>query len=85
MEGAEYQVLLGAMEMLKQRRIGVCVFEFGATTFDMGNRPQEIESYLSGMGYTLRNVVRGDPVFPGGATAKSAKYSMHVATPKGGR
>jgi len=31
-EGAEYQVLLGARSMLQHKRIRCCVFEFGQTT-----------------------------------------------------
>ena len=42
-EGAEYQVLLGARSMLERKRIQCCVFEFGQTTFDMGNDPGDIE------------------------------------------
>lgn len=81
-EGAEYQVLLGARKMLESRKIRCCTFEFGGTTFDMGNAPQEIEDYLKQLGYQLRNVVKGDPVFPGGAKDITASFSMHIAQPK---
>ena len=81
-EGAEYQVMLGARRMLQEKRIGCCVFEFGGTTFDIGNNPDEIESYLDECGYKIRNVVKGNPVFPGRAGAKAARFSMHVAWPK---
>jgi FkbM family methyltransferase len=80
-EGAEYQVLLGARRMLRQKLVGCVVFEFGQTTFDMGNDPDDIEAYIKGMGYKLRNVVAGDSIFPGRASVQSACYSMHVATP----
>ena len=80
-EGAEFQVLRGARRMLASRSIGCCAFEFGATTFDMGNNPNEMEVFLHKMGYRLRNVVKGDPVFPGRRNALSARYSMHVAVP----
>ncbi len=53
-EGAEYQVLLGARRMLESKSIRCCVFEFGQTTFDMGITPQEIESYLKEIGYSLK-------------------------------
>jgi FkbM family methyltransferase len=82
-EGAEYQVLLGARRMLESKAILYCVFEFGATTFDMGNDPNEIESYLRELGYEVLNVVKRDPVFPGRSSAESAAFSMHVAMPKG--
>lgn len=80
-EGAEYQVLLGARRLLASRAIRCVTFEFGQTTFDMGNNPDEIESYLKEKGYTVRNIVGGDPVFPGRAGAESARYSMHWARP----
>lgn len=81
-EGAEYQVLLGARSMLERKQIACCVFEFGATTFDMGNNPSEIQAYLTECGYQLQNIVRGDPVFPGRSNAKIAKFSVHIARPK---
>lgn len=82
-EGAEFQVLLGARRMLEARRIKCIAFEFGQTTFDMHNDPHEIERYLNGLGYDLRNLVANEPVFPGGESAQSACFSMHLATPAG--
>ncbi len=80
-EGAEFQVLRGADRMLREKRIACITFEFGQTTFDMGNDPTEIEAYLTKLEYELRNMVNGDPVFPGREAAQSARFSMHVATP----
>ncbi|MFN2480548.1 MAG: FkbM family methyltransferase [Pyrinomonadaceae bacterium] len=80
-EGAELQVLQGAKGMLDAKRVGCVTFEFGQTTFDMSNSPEEIESLLGGFGYRLRNIVEGDPAFPGRASAQEARYSMHVAMP----
>jgi FkbM family methyltransferase len=84
-EGAEFQVLVGARRMLDERRVRCVTFEFGQTTFDMGNSPGLIKTYLRNVGYELRNLVEGDPVFPGGESARTACYSMHVATPAGAR
>ena len=84
-EGAEFQVMLGARRMLREHRVRCVTFEFGQTTFDMGNSPERIESYLRDAGYELRNIVAGDPVFPGRESAQSACYSMHVATPAGAK
>jgi FkbM family methyltransferase len=81
-EGAEYQVLLGAKNMLEKHQINCCVFEFGATTFDMGNDPKEILNFLERLGYNIRNIVREDPVFPGYLSAKQSVFSIHIATPK---
>ena len=82
MEGAEYQVLCGAKTMLQARRIRCCVFEFGQTTFDMGNEPAALEQYLESVGYTVRNVIADAPCFPGRAGADTACFSMHVAMPR---
>jgi FkbM family methyltransferase len=84
-EGAEFQVLVGARRMLGERRVRCVTFEFGQTTFDMGNSPGRIEAYLRNAGYEVRNLVAGDPVFPGGGSARTACYSMHVAAPAGAK
>lgn len=84
-EGAEFQVLKGAHQMLREKRVSYITFEFGQTTFDMGNNPDEIEAYLIKLGYKIRNMVSGDPIFPGRKAAQSACFSMHVATPYSGR
>ena len=80
-EGAEYQVMLGAQKMLQEKRVGCCIFEFGGTTFDMGNTPEMIESFLANMGYRIRNIVNGAKSFPGREGAKFAKFSMQIAEP----
>jgi FkbM family methyltransferase len=80
-EGAEYQAMRGAEDMFKSHRIACCAFEFGQTTFDMGNTPADITRFLERMGYEIRNIVPGDPVFPGARRAGKAEFSMHLATP----
>ncbi len=80
-EGAEYQVIEGASRMLRERRIRCLIFEFGQTTFDMGNDPGALAKLIRSNGYTLRNVIRGAPIFPGGASVNTAQFSMHVCTP----
>lgn len=80
-EGAELQVLRGARRMLKEERVGCCVFEFGQTTLDMGNSPQQIQDCLSVVGYSVRNIVDGDPVFPEQGQPPLACFSMHLAKP----
>jgi len=84
-EGAEFQVLLGANRMLESRSVRCITFEFGQTTFDMHNDPNDMETYLKNLGYVLRNVVENDPVFPGRANPETASFSMHVAMPAGAR
>jgi FkbM family methyltransferase len=80
-EGAEYQVLCGARRMLAERRIACCLFEFGQTTFDMGNSPSQLQGIASEYGYAIRNLNHGAPVFPGGRSAATALFSIHVMTP----
>lgn len=80
-EGAELQVLYGARRMLKLNRIACLTFEFGQTTFDMGNSPEQIEVFLKEMNYKIHNIIKGDPIFPGRESVEAARYSMHVATP----
>ena len=81
-EGAELQVLLGAKQMLASHRVACVAFEFGQTTFVMGNEHAQLETYLNEMGYRIHNVVAGDPVFPGRYSAMTAQFSMHIATPE---
>jgi FkbM family methyltransferase len=81
-EGAEYQVLLGAKELFENRKIQCCVFEFGATTFDMGNSPNDIENFFRDHHYEVRNLMRGFPNFPGRSSSHEAQFSIHVATPR---
>jgi hypothetical protein len=80
-EGAEYQVMNGAQKLFSEKRIRCCIFEFGQTTFDMGNHPKQIEEFLKRHNYQLRNIIESDPVFPGRESAATARFSMHVAKP----
>ena len=81
-EGAELDVLRGSERLLKARAIACCVFEFGATTLEYGVEPGAIAEYLASCGYSLRNLVERDPLFPGGGSVETAAFSMHVATPR---
>ncbi len=81
-EGAELQVLKGARKMLQTKNIACLIFEYGQTTFDMGNRPEEIEAFLNEMKYKIRNLIGGEPLFPGRENVKTARFAMHIATPK---
>lgn len=80
-EGAEFQVMRGARRMLRSKNIKCLTFEFGQTTFDMGNCAAEIEGFLNGFDYKIRNMVAGDAVFPGRESVETARYSMHIAMP----
>lgn len=80
-EGAEYQVLKGASRMMREHRIGCVVFEFGQTTFDMGNDPGKLTQLITSKGYKIRNLIKGAPIFPGGESVATAQFSMHICTP----
>ncbi len=80
-EGAELQVMRGASEMLEGKRIKCLSFEFGQTTFDMGNTPEQIESFLNKIGYKIKNIIEGAETFPGRESVEAAQYAMHIATP----
>jgi FkbM family methyltransferase len=80
-EGAELQALRGARQLLVDQRIGCVVFEVGQTTFDFGNRPEEITTFCQEVGYRLRSVIPGASLFPGGSSAKTARFAMHIAEP----
>jgi FkbM family methyltransferase len=82
-EGAELQVLQGARRLLSERRIDSLLLEFGQTTFDMGNAPHDIQSYADSVGYYLRNLIPGDPLFPGGKTRQTAQFAMLLLTARG--
>lgn len=81
-EGAEQQVIAGAERMMAEDRIGCLVFEFGQTTFDMGNNPHDLAQMIKTRGYRLRNLNPGAPLFPGGHSVATAQFSMHIATPR---
>ncbi len=51
-------------------------------SFNIDNNPNEVETYLRWLGCPLKNIVKGNPVFPGIKNAKEANFSMHVARPK---
>lgn len=79
-EGAELQVLAGAGKMLASQSIECITFEFGQTTYDMGNSAEKIENLLTEASYEIRNIIEGQPVFPGRENPQNV-YAMHVAAP----
>lgn len=81
-EGAEYQVLRGAKRMMSEKRIRCCIFEFGQTTFDMGNSPQQISALIKEYGYSIKNLFPEAPIFPGGDDAMTARFAMLVCRPQ---
>jgi FkbM family methyltransferase len=80
LEGGELQALQGAKGLFLDRKVLACILEFGQTTFDQGNTPEMIKSFFDGVGYPLRNLIDGDPTFPGGRSVDTAQYAMLLAT-----
>jgi FkbM family methyltransferase len=81
-EGYELQCLNGAKKLFTEKRIDRCIFEFGQTTFDQGNSSINLKDFFSSVGYTINNIIQGDPLFPGGKYARTAQFAMIVARPK---
>ncbi len=81
LEGCELQALRGARGLFVTGKIAVCLLEFGQTTYDQGNNPKMLKSFFDDVGYTLRNLIKGDPTFPGGLRANTAQYAMLVSRP----
>jgi len=80
-EGAEYQALLGAERMLREKAVRNCIFEVGQTTVDMGNELCLLEGYLVDVGYKLSNVVRGEPIMFDEGSTNEVIFSMYIARP----
>ncbi len=76
-----YQALKGVSRMMLEQRIRYVIFEFGQTTFDMGNDLSKLTQLIARIGYKLRNLIKGGPIFPGGESAATAQFSMHICTP----
>jgi len=81
-EGAEFQVLQGASRMFKEKRIGVCLFETGQTTKDMGNDYDDVFDWVRSFGYRLRGVLPGVSNKSHFRYARTGGFAMHVAERK---
>lgn len=81
-EGTELDVMRGAQKMLQEKQIKCLTFEFGETTAAMNVSAEEIEDYLAEAGYEIKNIIQGEPAFPGRGTNNFPQYSMHVARPR---
>lgn len=81
-EGAELNVLEGARNMFKSKKIKCCVFEFGQTTFDMGTSVEELTRFFKDIRYSVRTIEKWGSVFPLDNNSGLAQYSIHFAKPK---
>ncbi len=80
-EGAELNVLYGAEKMFTEKKIKLCVFEFGQTVFDMGNTVKQYKDFFKKYDYQVSNVVKEQNVFPIDPKTGWGCFSVLVATP----
>jgi len=78
-EGAELDVLNGCERMFMQKKIKLCVFEFGQTIFDMGTTIEEIKSFFSKVRYEVRNISQGQQLYPVDKKTNIAQFSVLCA------
>jgi FkbM family methyltransferase len=79
-EGAEFEVLKGARQLLSERRVERCVFEWGQTSLEIGVSGDDFRSFLGEVGYGVRNLIRGAAAFS--VRGGLADFAMHVARPR---
>ena len=72
-EGAELQVLQGAARMLGERRIACLTFEFARPRSTWAIRRIRSLTCCAGPAIACRNIVGGDPLFPGGGNVRTAE------------
>ena len=80
-EGAELNVLYGAEKMFAQKKIKLCVFEFGQTVFDMGNTIKQYKDFFKKYDYRVANVVKEQHIFPVDPKTGWGCFSVLVAKP----
>jgi FkbM family methyltransferase len=62
-EGAELHVLKGAEKMLRAKKILCGCYEIGETLTDAGTSEEEIEKYLSSVGYKIQKINQHNNLF----------------------
>ncbi len=80
-EGGELNVLKGATKLLKAKKIKCIVFEFGQTSYDMGNTAADYISFFKEVNYQLTNLVDGFPAIPVNENGTGAPMSLNIAKP----
>lgn len=80
-EGAELDVLKGAERMFKEKKIKICVFEFGQTIFDMGNTVDDFKNFFNKHDYRIDNISKCQNLFPVDHKSKLACFSVLFAEP----
>jgi hypothetical protein len=80
-EGAELNVLKGSEKMFKEKKIKICVFEFGQTIFDMGHTIEDFKTFFKKHDYKIHNVSVGQNIFAIDNNSKLACFSVLTAIP----
>lgn len=81
-EGFELDVLMGGIQLFKEKKVKCCVFEFGTTTYDRGHSAADLMNFFKDFGYKVKNVVSFDPIFPHDKKTNEAQFSVHYAKVK---
>lgn len=81
-EGFELAVLRGAKDLLKQRQVGVVVFEICPDlTLAIGHAPQNVTDFLANVGYRCYKVEADGRLTPVGADFEFPFLSNYLAVP----
>ena len=80
-EGSELDVLKGAERMFKEKKIKICVFEFGQTIFDMGNTIDDFKNFFNKHDYRIDNISKDQNLFPVDHKSKLACFSVLFVEP----
>lgn len=80
-EGAELNVLEGAARLFEEKRVKLCVFEFGQTIYDMGHSSYDLDAFFSRYDYIVKNVNKAQKKFPFDNKKGVAHFSVHYAKP----
>jgi len=80
-EGSEYKVLLGGEKTFREKKVKLCILEYGQRIYDAENTPEQIVSFFKKTGYRVRNILPFSPPFPGKHRREGAPFSMVVANP----
>lgn len=80
-EGSELDVLKGAERMFKEKKIKICVFEFGQTIFDMGNTIDDFKNFFNKHDYRIDNISKDQNLFPVDHKSKLACFSVLFVKP----
>lgn len=80
-EGAELSVLKGAQKMFEEKKIKLCVFEFGQTIFEMGNKVNDLQLFFKKNNFSVSNISKTQNTFPVDTKTKMGCFSILIGRP----